>query len=153
MGGPSGGPGGSGVPSGVLGGVGKHLRKAGRGWEGSGVPQESREDRRPSWRAGRVRSPFRSAGRGREALLEGWQGSGGFSRRPGGSGGIGKPCRRAGIGQETLPYGCEGPGEVGSPSQWARRGWKDLPELGGPSGEPGGVGRNGKGWESLSKGR
>ena len=135
--GPPKGPGGSGVPSGVPGGVGKHLRKAGRGWEVLGVPQEGREDWRLSRRVGRVRSSFQSAGRGRESLLEGWQWSGGLSGGRGGSGRIRKPCRRAGIGREPSHMAVrvqEGLG-VSQEGQDKREAFlKGREVLGGPSG-------------------
>ena len=95
------------------GGVGKHLRKAKQCRDGLGVPQEGREDWRPSRRAGGSGVPSVVLGVV-GGLLEGCQGSEGFSGGPEGSSGYGKPCRRAGIGQEALPYGCESTGGVGS---------------------------------------
>ena len=88
---------------------------------------------------------FQRAGRGREALLEGWHGSGGT---PGGPTGVGRPTQRAGRGREALLVDWEGSGAlleglgiggrfggmggVGRPSWRARMGPKAMLEGGRP---------------------
>ena len=77
-----------GLPRG-LGGVGRPSWRDGRqrethqeGREGSGVVS------RPSWKVGSGQEDFHRAGRGREAILDGQEGSKG---PPSGQGGIGRP--------------------------------------------------------------
>ena len=151
LGGNPGGPGGVGIPTG---GVRSPSQRAGRGWE---ALLEGREKSRvppggtigvrshprwawrigsPSRRTGRVRSPFRSARMGREALAKSWEGLGGIGSPLGGTGGsealqecqeglggppgglakVGRPfwmAGRVGRDQKALPDGWEGLG--GSP--------------------------------------
>ena len=83
---------------------------------------------RPCRLAGRVGRPFWRAGRGCEALPEGWERSEG---PPGGLLGVCRPPSRAGRDRNALPEGgrpfwkvCR----VGRPYQWAGRGWESLLE-------------------------
>ena len=112
------------------------------GWEGAGGVG------RPSWMAGRIGRPLWRAGRGRVALPESREGSGGRQRmgspsrgregsegHPRGLGVVWRPSRRDGRVGEGL----------GGPSQRAGRGREGLV---GPPGWLGGVERDGRGWKS-----
>ena len=105
-------------------------------------------------------SPPKRAGRIWESLT-GAEGSGGLS---GGTGRFERPSWGTRRGQKDLPEsreGLRGSGEVGSPSQRAGMGQKaqqvGWEGSGGPLGEPGGVGspleRCGKSWQALLEGR
>ena len=66
------------------------------------LPRGPGEVVKPSRRVG---SPYRRAGRGLESLTEGWEGSGGPLRGPGG---VGSPSRRTGRGRKAIPEDREG---------------------------------------------
>ena len=96
----------------------------------------------------RSRESFMGAGRGRDALLEGWEESGGTSREPGVVGKVWRPAQRAGRGREAhleRREGSIGKEEYRRPSWRAGKGREAFTEgregYGGPAGMMGGVGK------------